>query len=374
MYWTWRPEDEILKRRTLYLQETSGRGTEWDWTRPSGERSNSKVSGFPTILVHAHSLLEQKQLWLAQTSFQLDYGIFLATHSLLRLVRSGCVSWDGVMRAAPDDTLRLALLNAFRALKKRGQTDRRVPVGCHCHAKAALQVFESVAAREKYLYKPGKTFVVANGFSSRTPLALQRPTVEHQHDAVQLGCAVDIRLFVFFGTTHLQHILFCGPRKLHQLLGGRVNVALPFAALKTSRQTRMLPASAFGLGLVVRMPGFETKRNALEAFWFRIVLRCVSVPRAVLMHDFAVRNRCQRYRGFVQSLWSIELLWTCNVCKCGWTPCLPPIIGVPVVAWVVAWVVVWCSWVCGYRFKSIHIFKWFQLDPAILDNPQKDFR
>lgn len=42
--------------------------------------------------------------------------MFLATHSLLRLVRSGCLSWDGVMRAAPDD--RLALLNAFRTLKK----------------------------------------------------------------------------------------------------------------------------------------------------------------------------------------------------------------------------------------------------------------
>ena len=89
---------------------------------PPGERSNSKVSGFPMVLVHAHSLLEQKQLWLAQTSFQLDYGVwqmkymFLATHSLLRLVRSGCLSWDGVMRAAPDD--RLALLNAFRTLKK----------------------------------------------------------------------------------------------------------------------------------------------------------------------------------------------------------------------------------------------------------------
>lgn len=152
--------------------------------------------------------------------------------------------------------------------------------------KGCSPVFESVAARKKYLYKPGKTFVVANGFSSRTPLALQRPTVEHQHDAVQLGCAADIR---FDGTAHLQHILSRGPRKLHQLLGGRVNVALPFAALKTSRQTRMLPAPAFGLGLVVRMPGFETKRDALQAF-------------SVLMHDFGVRNRCQRYRGFVQSL------------------------------------------------------------------------
>ena len=130
-------------------------------------------------------------------------------------------------------------LKCLPYIEKRGQTDRRVPVGCHCHAKAALQVFESVAAREKYLYKPGNTFVVANGFSSRTPLAFQRPTVEHQHDAVQLGWAADIR---FFGTTHHQHILFRGPRKLHQLLGGRVNVALPFAALKTSRQTRMLPA------------------------------------------------------------------------------------------------------------------------------------
>lgn len=32
------------------------------------------------VLVHAHSLLEQKQLWLAQTSFQLDYGVADEVH------------------------------------------------------------------------------------------------------------------------------------------------------------------------------------------------------------------------------------------------------------------------------------------------------
>eukprot|EP00435_Cladocopium_sp_Y103_P050340 s1589_g15.t1 len=216
---------------------------------------------------------------------------FLATHSLLSLVQSGSLSWDDVMKGWPDDTTRLALLDASSTLRRGVRSfvdDTRVPVGSHGHAKAAFQVLESVAAQEQYLYKPGKNHVVANGFYCRMPIPLQGSMVEYKDDAVQLGCAVDTR---FDGTAHLHHILSRGPRKLHQLLGELVNLGLPFAAFRASMQTRMLPAAAFGLELVVRVPGFEKKLNAMQAFWFGTALGCVSVPRVVLMHEFGVRDR-----------------------------------------------------------------------------------
>eukprot|EP00435_Cladocopium_sp_Y103_P071863 s2526_g38.t1 len=112
--------------------------------------------------------------------------------------------------------------------------------------------------------------------------------VEYKDDAVQLGCAVDTR---FDGTAHLQHILTRGPRKLHQLLGEFVNLGLPLAAFKASMQTRMLPAAVFGVELVVHVPSFEKKANAMQALWFRTALGCVAVPRVVLMHEFGVRDR-----------------------------------------------------------------------------------
>eukprot|EP00435_Cladocopium_sp_Y103_P071309 s2526_g37.t1 len=43
---------------------------------------------------------------------------FFATHSLRSLVQSGGLSWDDVMKGSPDDTTRLALLDAFSTLRR----------------------------------------------------------------------------------------------------------------------------------------------------------------------------------------------------------------------------------------------------------------
>ena len=43
---------------------------------PGGVWSNGKVSGFPTVLVPAYSLLKQEQLQLAQASFRNEFYRF----------------------------------------------------------------------------------------------------------------------------------------------------------------------------------------------------------------------------------------------------------------------------------------------------------
>eukprot|EP00435_Cladocopium_sp_Y103_P047147 s873_g13.t1 len=190
------------------------------------------------------------------------------------LVQSGYLSWQEGMRTEPNDTIKLALLDAASPLTRHVRSsvdDTRVPVGSHGHAVAAFKVLEEVAALEQYLYKPGKNHVVARGFPQRPPIPLQGSMAEYRESAVQLGCAMDSR---FDGTSHLELILSRGPWKMIQVLHELMNLGLPFAALRASLLNRVLPAAAFGIELVVHVSGFEKKLNALQVFWLRKALGC----------------------------------------------------------------------------------------------------
>eukprot|EP00435_Cladocopium_sp_Y103_P075802 s164_g65.t1 len=211
--------------------------------------------------------------------------------SLLGMAQSSSLSWSEVMRVAPHDTIRLALLDAASSVRRHVRSfvdDTRVPVASHGHAVAAFKTLEEVASLEQYLYKPGKNHIVACGFQHRAPIPLQGSTVEYTEEATQLGCSVNMQ---FDGSAHLQFILSRGPGKMFQLMGELVSLGLPFAAVRASLMNRVLPSAAFGIELVVHVPGFEKKLNSLQAFWLRKALGCGQIPRVVLMREFGALDR-----------------------------------------------------------------------------------
>ena len=99
------------------------------------------------------------------------------------------------MQRASSDTVRLILLDAASTVSRGVRSfvdDTRVPIFCHGHVVAALQVLDVQASKEQYRYKSDKCKVIAHNFGQRRPIPLQDGLVQYSQSAVQLGCSVDV--------------------------------------------------------------------------------------------------------------------------------------------------------------------------------------
>ena len=76
------------------------------------------------------------------------------------------------MQRASSDTVRLILLVAASTVSRGVRSfvdDTRVPIFCHGHVVAALQVLDVQASKEQYRYKSDKCKVIAHNFGQRRP-------------------------------------------------------------------------------------------------------------------------------------------------------------------------------------------------------------
>eukprot|EP00435_Cladocopium_sp_Y103_P056982 s223_g19.t1 len=184
-------------------------------------------------------------------------------------VSSGSCGWDSAMQQASSDTTRLILLDLASSIRRSMRSfvdDTRVPVCSHGHAAAAIQLLDTVASEEQYMYKAGKCKIVANGFVHRKPISLQGSLVEYSDNAVQLGCCVDSK---YDASAHLSLILTKGRQKMAQLQSDMLHLGLPMQALMAAVFSRVQPAATYGMELVVHLPGFEKQLNGLQATWMK---------------------------------------------------------------------------------------------------------
>jgi len=91
------------------------------------------------------------------------------------------MSWPQAMRSAPNDSVRLLLLDMASSVRRGLRSfvdDTRVPVASLGHATAAIQVLSEAASTDQYVYKAGKNCILAHAFPKMKPLMLQGSSVE----------------------------------------------------------------------------------------------------------------------------------------------------------------------------------------------------
>ena len=195
------------------------------------------------------------------------------------------------MKSFASDAARLALLDRASTISRALRSfvdDTRVAISSWGHAAIAVEMLEYAAAEDQYVYKQGKSKVLARDFSKRRPLQLQGSPVEFAEQHVQLGIMLDTR---FDGRAHLHHILSRGSSRMHVLILELTMLGLPMHALLLSVRTRLIPAVAFGVELVVHIPYSDKQFNSTQASWMRKISGCNLVPRIVLLWELGFRDR-----------------------------------------------------------------------------------
>ena len=112
---------------------------------------------------------------------------------LYSMVCDALMSWPQAMRSAPNDSVRLLLLDMASSIRRGLRSfvdDTRVPVASLGHATAAIQVLSEAASTDQYVYKAGKNCILAHAFPKMKPLMLQGSSVEFVDSHIQLGVSL----------------------------------------------------------------------------------------------------------------------------------------------------------------------------------------